>query len=451
MPTLQINDGHLVLVWFKFERSLFHILAILLAPTLSTLRRVRSYLAIRFWTSVLLVACLTSLLGIVVNLVFLNARIVGCDRKAVISAILRLPFSFGESRLLPETADIRESHEHINRLEASVLDLRAACQHTESQAENDFPFHCPAVATADLTQLRMRLDELASSVEGTGALISHHQEAALKRHTETILEIERLRKQLAETAHMREVLSSVVVNIEHTRSLKAQRTGALHSSAIERPDFALYTTGGKTLSDLCSPPRTKPAQSFFSWLSSVTWEAARRQFTGRERGRTEKPWPLGSDMAIHYELNPGYCWAFSGSRGHLGVQLARPVIVEEVAIDHSRSHWDSSQAPRFMELWVLIEGSEAVNKARRWEIDGEHVPPDDVQKLFGKDKYLRVGRFEYDLRAAQASQTFPVDSGFQALSLPVRIVFLLVLDNWGNQEYTCLYRFRVHGRLPDVV
>jgi SUN domain-containing protein 1/2 len=28
-------------------------------------------------------------------------------------------------------------------------------------------------------------------------------------------------------------------------------------------------------------------------------------------------------------------------------------------------------------------------------------------------------------------------------------ITLQVLDNWGNDQYTCLYRFRVHGQ-PDV-
>ncbi len=35
-----------------------------------------------------------------------------------------------------------------------------------------------------------------------------------------------------------------------------------------------------------------------------------------------------------------------------------------------------------------------------------------------------------------------VPRGFQ-------IIEMKVLSNWGHPEYTCVYRFRVHGKLVD--
>lgn len=52
-----------------------------------------------------------------------------------------------------------------------------------------------------------------------------------------------------------------------------------------------------------------------------------------------------------------------------------------------------------------------------------------------------LGRFTYD-QEGDSLQMFHTlerpDQGFQ-------IVELRVLSNWGHPEYTCLYRFRVHG------
>ncbi|KAF6083160.1 Sad1 and UNC84 domain containing 1 [Phyllostomus discolor] len=52
-----------------------------------------------------------------------------------------------------------------------------------------------------------------------------------------------------------------------------------------------------------------------------------------------------------------------------------------------------------------------------------------------------LGQFVYD-QDGESLQTFPVlrrpERGFQ-------IVELRVSSNWGHPEYTCLYRFRVHG------
>lgn len=37
----------------------------------------------------------------------------------------------------------------------------------------------------------------------------------------------------------------------------------------------------------------------------------------------------------------------------------------------------------------------------------------------------------------------------EAVDKAYQIVELKILSNWGNPEYTCLYRFRVHGRLAQ--
>lgn len=48
----------------------------------------------------------------------------------------------------------------------------------------------------------------------------------------------------------------------------------------------------------------------------------------------------------------------------------------------------------------------------------------------------------YDINTTENIQNFVVKS---AVERPVRIVTLKVLSNSGNPDYTCLYRFRVHG------
>ena len=50
--------------------------------------------------------------------------------------------------------------------------------------------------------------------------------------------------------------------------------------------------------------------------------------------------------------------------------------------------------------------------------------------------------------APNAVQTFPVDEDVHASGMDFGIVVLRVLSNWG-QQFTCLYRFRVHGRMIE--
>lgn len=52
-----------------------------------------------------------------------------------------------------------------------------------------------------------------------------------------------------------------------------------------------------------------------------------------------------------------------------------------------------------------------------------------------------MGTFAYD-QDGEPIQTFY----FQASKMATyQVVELRILTNWGHPEYTCIYRFRVHG------
>lgn len=34
-------------------------------------------------------------------------------------------------------------------------------------------------------------------------------------------------------------------------------------------------------------------------------------------------------------------------------------------------------------------------------------------------------------------------------NIPVKIVTLEILSNWGHPDYTCIYRFKVHGKIAS--
>ena len=57
-----------------------------------------------------------------------------------------------------------------------------------------------------------------------------------------------------------------------------------------------------------------------------------------------------------------------------------------------------------------------------------------------------LGRYVYR-ESGPPLQQFPARPG--AAGRAFSVVELRVHDNWGHREYTCLYRFRVHGR-PEV-
>lgn len=214
---------------------------------------------------------------------------------------------------------------------------------------------------------------------------------------------------------------------------------------IARTDYAMHSSGARVIPSLTSTsfdlqPRDLKGQilGFFSGYGSAV-------------GRP----PV---TALHHESHSGYCWPFAGSQGQLGVSLAAPVIIDEVTIDHVAKEvaLDVGSAPRRCEVWGMVEGEENAKKyqevieARKKvagprEIEEGSAEEEYPQTLIHDPPFLRIANFTYDIAATKNVQTFIVDEDVKEKKMDFGIVVLRVLDNWGMEAYTCLYRFRVHG------
>jgi SUN domain-containing protein 1/2 len=209
---------------------------------------------------------------------------------------------------------------------------------------------------------------------------------------------------------------------------------------IAKADFALHSGGAVVIPSLTSDTHEiKPhgvRQQVISYLTGHGYAIGRPPIT-----------------ALHHETHVGHCWPFEGAQGQLGVTLSRIVQIEEITIDHVARDiaWDMSSAPRKMEVWGLIEGSSNFEKAAALDAArtnaGQEIPM-QPRSLPHSTRYVRIAHFEYDVDAPNAVQTFPVDEDVRASGMDFGIVVLRVLDNWG-QQFTCLYRFRVHGQMIE--
>lgn len=235
------------------------------------------------------------------------------------------------------------------------------------------------------------------------------------------------------------------VNAHDTRCIQDDEIRSDVGVPVERPDYALYTTGGRVLKTLTSPSNVDQSQDERSWRIAKPTESL-------------FPWPSGAAMAIHYETQPGYCWPLKGTHGTLGVRLSRRVFIEEIAIDNvpAQLAWDRSSTPRRMELWGQVDGADDLKIAEAWEVrhaaaagaslsSGQSVS--EHHRLFNTGNFVRLSSFEFDLSSPANVQVFPVNSHVQDLPIRFDTVVLVILDNWGKEDYTCLYRLRVYGNL----
>ncbi|RXW18527.1 hypothetical protein EST38_g7322 [Candolleomyces aberdarensis] len=229
---------------------------------------------------------------------------------------------------------------------------------------------------------------------------------------------------------------------------------------LAKPDFAMYSAGGRVIPSLTSPT--------FEVKPSTVRSTIVGMLTGNGYAIGHPP-----VIAIEPGLHAGRCWPIAGPTGQLGVALAVPAFVDEITVDHVAKEvaFDMRTAPRQMEVWGLVEGQDNVEKLREYrqqkiakrkeefEAAGEVLDEEWEKRELEKERegypatlpknpeYLRIAKFTYDIHASQNVQTFKIDPEVKELGVDFGVVVARVLNNWGHDSYTCLYRFRVHGQM----
>ncbi|KAL7058174.1 hypothetical protein AAHC03_016857 [Spirometra sp. Aus1] len=192
-----------------------------------------------------------------------------------------------------------------------------------------------------------------------------------------------------------ESLSSIHSAINAALSLyAADRTGLV--------DFALGSAGGTVVHTRCTRTYNKGSTAFSVFGIPL--------FYIRNSPNT----------ILEPSNQPGDCWAFEGTEGQAVIRLAVPVHISGVSLEHiPRSlslHGNINSAPREFQIKAL---------------DSEYSESGEL-----------LGTFKYD-ETSTPIQFFPVQP--KNASKPVQFIEFAVLNNYGNPEYTCVYRLRVHG------
>ncbi|RMC03149.1 hypothetical protein DUI87_20343 [Hirundo rustica rustica] len=126
-------------------------------------------------------------------------------------------------------------------------------------------------------------------------------------------------------------------------------------------------------------------------------------------------------VILQPDVNPGNCWAFRGSQGFAVIRLSGIIRPTAVTLEHISKALSPQgtipSAPKDFAVYGLKEERE--------------------------EEGLLLGQFTYN-HDGDPIQTFYLEGDSMGT---YQLVELRVLSNWGHPEYTCIYRFRVHGEL----
>ncbi|GAB1863849.1 Protein unc-84-like protein A [Camponotus japonicus] len=198
--------------------------------------------------------------------------------------------------------------------------------------------------------------------------------------------------------------ANVRVSDEQIRKIAKEVLQIYDADKTGQVDYALESAGGHIVSTRCTQRYDIKSRAFTLFGFTLYYES--------NNPRT---------VIQRNPIQPGVCWAFQDFPGYLLIQLRSAIYVTGFTLEHVSklilSNENMSSAPKKFNVWGLTN-----------ENDPEPV-------MFGDYEFTY---FDDNL------QYFPVQNA--AINRPYEYVELRIHSNHGQLDYTCLYRFRVHGR-----
>ncbi|GAB0096146.1 uncharacterized protein DMENIID0001_116220 [Sergentomyia squamirostris] len=248
--------------------------------------------------------------------------------------------------------------------------------------------------------LEARLSDLQRQFSGDVEVEIQRSAGILMQNITDTLRMEIMSMLAAKTSAVNQ--GSMNFSEDHVRKIVQEALSVYDADKTGLVDYALESAGGQILSTRCTESyHTKTAQ--ISIFGIPLWYPSNTPRT-----------------AISPSVQPGNCWAFQGFPGFLVLKLNLPVLVTGFTMEHIPKalapNGQIDSAPKGFSVWGLVDES------------------DQDPLLFGKYVFEDNGR---------SLQYFPVQN--LEISRPHQIVELRIESNHDNPNYTCLYRFRVHG------
>lgn len=261
--------------------------------------------------------------------------------------------------------------------------------------------------TDSMEKLQEKLNIQNHKLEEQNQQLNNQQELQ-KKTSEMMMQNPELReelKTLIQSSHEQISFQKIEEYVNKTFYLyNADKTGMT--------DFASEAVGGSILFTRCTEVYTENSR----WFTVFDVPISRLTVSPR--------------VVIQGTVQPGNCWGFKGDKGDLFIKLAAKITPTSFSIEH---------IPKELSLTGVIDSA-----PQNFTVYGYS----NVEEI-SDDNRLLLGNFRYDNNSKSTLQFFNAQKTYD--NTPVRVIELKIESNAGNKDYTCLYKFRVHGKLFEKI
>jgi hypothetical protein len=192
-------------------------------------------------------------------------------------------------------------------------------------------------------------------------------------------------------------------------------------------EYASISAGGRIIKTLTSdtymPSRLSSLRNPFAIFSQVS----------RENSKHSPAVILADDID---GMEPGECWALRGDFGQIGIQFAHAIHLSSLVVGHANVASTASALKKLV-IWGL---KSANTDSGLCDTSGdEDIPTPDfgpgycgIRLLSGIHNPLTLSVYQNFTISAYDDHYFD------------RII-VQVLSNWGQKDFTCIYRIQVYG------
>jgi hypothetical protein len=209
---------------------------------------------------------------------------------------------------------------------------------------------------------------------------------------------------------------------------------------LQRPNFFSFGLGAVII-----PAATSPTFDFSTQRGWLIW-----RIISMLVGYGVPP-PKQPAVALTKWDEAGECWCSPtkgpGAGVSIGVALSYDLYPKEIVIEHipKSATLDATSAPQEMELLARIEGTENMKTVSKMSQETLRQGP---EQYLDRGWYT-IGTFRYDIDSQNHVQHFDTQVDLQSVKISAREYAVRAKSNWGNPDYTCLYRIRLYGELAD--